>query len=241
MNYQFDRTCIDKIPRHKMLAELESVAEKFNFVEFGKRDFDRHSQISASTAVREFSSWRNAMEALRSRLKVKNIELRPRAKGYFEVLALFDEMRRIWRLLGHRPSRREWESSRPQISYQTYGRYFDGWQNACLAFIEHEMKHPVEVLANRPTTKNSAAPISSRSVVRGVRDPSPRLRLRVLTRDQFRCVLCGRSPAADIGISLQLDHIVPYSEGGETTFENLRTSCSECHLGKGNSEKFGRP
>jgi hypothetical protein len=122
MNYQFDRTRINKIPRHKIFAELESIAEKFNFVEFGKRDFDTHFQISASTAGREFGSAQNAMEALRSRLKAKNIELRPRAKGYFEVSALFDEMRRICRLLGHRPSRREWESARPQGSYQTYIR-----------------------------------------------------------------------------------------------------------------------
>jgi 5-methylcytosine-specific restriction endonuclease McrA len=31
-----------------------------------------------------------------------------------------------------------------------------------------------------------------------------------------------------------VDHIVPWSKGGETILENLRTLCSKCNLGKGN-------
>jgi 5-methylcytosine-specific restriction endonuclease McrA len=33
---------------------------------------------------------------------------------------------------------------------------------------------------------------------------------------------------------LHIDHIVPWSKGGETALENLETLCSECNLGKSN-------
>ena len=61
-----------------------------------------------------------------------------------------------------------------------------------------------------------------------------RLRYKVLKRDNFKCVICGRSPAKDQNIELHVDHIIPYSKGGETVIENLRTLCSDCNLGKSN-------
>lgn len=65
-----------------------------------------------------------------------------------------------------------------------------------------------------------------------------KLRLRVLKRDNFKCVLCGRSPAIVPGISLHIDHKIPFSRGGETVFENLQTLCQDCNLGKG-AENIG--
>ncbi|MBI3275668.1 MAG: HNH endonuclease [Methylocystis sp.] len=59
------------------------------------------------------------------------------------------------------------------------------------------------------------------------------LRYRVLCRDRFRCQICGRSPAKDIGVELHVDHIIPWSKGGQNTEENLRALCFDCNLGKG--------
>ena len=42
-----------------------------------------------------------------------------------------------------------------------------------------------------------------------------------LYRDNFNCEKCGRSPATDPNIELQVDHIKPYSKGGETELNNL--------------------
>lgn len=61
-----------------------------------------------------------------------------------------------------------------------------------------------------------------------------RLRYQVLKRDNFKCVICGRSPAKDPNIELHIDHIIPWSKGGETIIDNLRTLCSDCNLGKSN-------
>lgn len=61
------------------------------------------------------------------------------------------------------------------------------------------------------------------------------LRYKVLKRDHFRCCACGASPAKDPTVELHIDHIVPWSKGGETTLENLQTLCSKCNLGKSDS------
>ncbi|OGY07146.1 MAG: hypothetical protein A3D24_04880 [Candidatus Blackburnbacteria bacterium RIFCSPHIGHO2_02_FULL_39_13] len=68
------------------------------------------------------------------------------------------------------------------------------------------------------------------------RSISLNIRLKVLNRDKFRCVFCGKSPATDIGTQLHIDHIVPFSKGGGNNLENLQTLCFECNLGKSNRD-----
>lgn len=59
---------------------------------------------------------------------------------------------------------------------------------------------------------------------------SPRLRWRILCRDGFRCLACGRSSKE---IILHIDHKIPSSLGGETNIENLRALCGGCNMGRG--------
>ncbi|MBR5903681.1 MAG: HNH endonuclease, partial [Clostridia bacterium] len=59
-----------------------------------------------------------------------------------------------------------------------------------------------------------------------------KLRYQVLKRDNFKCCACGASPAKDPSVELHIDHIVPWSKGGETVIDNLQTLCSKCNLGK---------
>lgn len=64
------------------------------------------------------------------------------------------------------------------------------------------------------------------------REPSMRLRFEILKRDNFKCCACGASPAKDPMVELHIDHIIPWSKGGETTAENIQTLCSKCNIGK---------
>lgn len=59
---------------------------------------------------------------------------------------------------------------------------------------------------------------------------SKKLRYEILERDNYRCVICGRS--AEDGVVLHVDHIIPVSKGGKTVAENLRTLCADCNIGK---------
>ena len=62
--------------------------------------------------------------------------------------------------------------------------------------------------------------------------PSPRLRREVAQRAQWRCEYC-RTPHAFATQPFAADHIIPQSQCGETTLENLALACG-CNLYKGN-------
>ncbi|MCY4121309.1 MAG: HNH endonuclease [Acidobacteria bacterium] len=49
-------------------------------------------------------------------------------------------------------------------------------------------------------------------------------RLQVLNRDDWRCTRCGSQHR------LEVDHIVPLTEGGTDALDNLRVLCRDCHV-----------
>ena len=77
---------------------------------------------------------------------------------------------------------------------------------------------------------------STINIKRNTRAISDKLRYQVLKRDNFKCCACGASPAKDPSVELHIDHIIPWSKGGESTLENLQTLCSKCNIGKSDSE-----
>ncbi len=54
-------------------------------------------------------------------------------------------------------------------------------------------------------------------------------RRAVFARDRWTCQYCGRQRAA-----LTVDHVVPRSKGGASSWENIVTSCAPCNRRKGN-------
>jgi 5-methylcytosine-specific restriction endonuclease McrA len=55
-------------------------------------------------------------------------------------------------------------------------------------------------------------------------------RRNIFARDGNRCQYCGRRfPTSE----LSLDHVLPRSRGGETTWENIVCSCVKCNVKKG--------
>jgi len=55
-------------------------------------------------------------------------------------------------------------------------------------------------------------------------------RRNVFARDENRCQYCGHRYPTD---ELSLDHVIPRSRGGRTTWENLVCSCTRCNARKG--------
>jgi hypothetical protein len=64
------------------------------------------------------------------------------------------------------------------------------------------------------------------------RMPKATLRNKIIERDGMKCRYCGRQLGKE---EITIDHIVPYSLGGKTEFDNLVVSCRPC-----NSKKGGR-
>lgn len=241
MDFNFQRKQINEMPESKILEELEKAAKHFNYIEFGRRDFDKIASISSSTVRKHYDgSWTKGLEALKKHLQQKGLDLSPRPFAPNRILSdkeLFDEMERIWNKVGQRPSRTEWEMSEPKISYNTYKQRFGGWTNACLKFIEY--KTGGDILADDfvlPDREEQKTQRENKVEYKkeNSRNISLSVRLEVLSRDKFRCVFCGKSPATDIGTKLHIDHIEPFSKGGKSTLENLQTLCEECNLGKSN-------
>jgi 5-methylcytosine-specific restriction endonuclease McrA len=55
-------------------------------------------------------------------------------------------------------------------------------------------------------------------------------RRNIFLRDENRCQYCGKKFSTH---QLSLDHVVPRSRGGQTTWENIVCACLECNVRKG--------
>jgi 5-methylcytosine-specific restriction endonuclease McrA len=57
----------------------------------------------------------------------------------------------------------------------------------------------------------------------------------VFLRDSYVCQYCATSVNKR---TATLDHVLPVSHGGKTTWENCTTACSVCNSSKGNNKKI---
>jgi 5-methylcytosine-specific restriction endonuclease McrA len=57
----------------------------------------------------------------------------------------------------------------------------------------------------------------------------------IFLRDRYRCAYCNTQLEKK---ECTLDHVLPTSHGGKTTFENCVTACGPCNAGKGNDKKI---
>ena len=130
----------------------------------------------------------------------------------------------VWEHYGRQPRFSDMVMSPSIISPAPYQRRFGSWINALKAFVE---------FANAEDMVPTAAEVSD-TKTKSPRNPSLRLRFYVLSRDRFKCVACGASPATQSGLHLHVDHILPWSKGGRTFNDNLQTLCDRCNLGKSN-------
>lgn len=59
---------------------------------------------------------------------------------------------------------------------------------------------------------------------------SLKLRFSIYERDNYTCKCCGKHGYRN---DLEIDHIVPISRGGKSTYDNLQTLCHNCNYKKG--------
>ena len=64
---------------------------------------------------------------------------------------------------------------------------------------------------------------------------SNKMRFSIYERDGYRCRRCGVSERY---AALEIDHIIPISKGGKSTYENLQTLCRKCNYEKGNKRYY---
>ena len=178
-------------------------------------EYNRCGKYEATVYCRRFGSWNKAL--LKAGLTINN-------KEWTEV-ELFQNIEKVWTHLGRQPTRRDMDKEYSEISSGAYTRHYKTWLNALKAFVSYVNSDDIELVTYKTLAE---------STHKTARDINLRLRFKVLQRDNFKCCICGRSPSTTIGLQLHIDHIIPYSKGGETVIENLQTLCFDCNLGKGN-------
>jgi len=201
------------VPDEVLLSDLRKSARKRGKNYIGYDDYENAGRFHPATLCKRFGSWNEAL--VKAGLKVKKQWMIPEDK-------MLAELKRVWDSLGRQPHSNEMNAPVSRFSYNTYARRFGSWGGTLLAFAKTVKKG--KLIATGKGNKKKVRKLNLHA--------NKSIRFDVLKRDNYKCRLCGASPATDSKITLHVDHIIPVSKGGETILQNLQTLCSDCNLGK---------
>jgi hypothetical protein len=244
LNLRTSRTSeeMKRISDKMLINDLQRVAKKLNKNIVTSSEYYELGKYSAPTISERFESWSDFLE--NAGLEQTGFQKR------IPDLDLFKEMERIWIQIGRQPTTTDMKKGISKYSLDSFTRRFGGWRNALQKFVEYiNSEDDIDDLKSEhqnndyskepdfeddPQIETSNVEHESIKIKRTPRNINLKLRFKVLQRDNFRCCSCGASPAKDPDVELHVDHILPWSKGGETLIENLQTLCSKCNLGKSN-------
>jgi hypothetical protein len=218
-------------PDEELINDLKQVAEKLNKTSITRELYDEKGKFNSGTLIRRFGSWFDSLEKA-------GLE-KTRTPMNLPEEELYQNLEEIWIKLGRQPKYVEIQKPFSKYSVGTYEHRFGTWRKALEKFVayintdkEDEGGNENNLAEEVIFTDKISGKIFKHKTKRGISD---RLRFRILMRDGFTCKKCGRSPIKERDVELHVDHITPWSKGGETLPDNLETKCSRCNLGKGNA------
>lgn len=214
--FEFSQPKNTAVKTEELLADLKLVSQKIKCPKLTQKLYAEYGKFDVTTISRRFGTWNKAVEQIG--VKAGNIH------NYSDE-DLYENILNIWQHKGKQPTRRDLSVKPSKISQSPYNRRFKSWTDALRSFVEYANGNEITTIDNAETPKLSKT---------SSRDPSLRLRFKVLKRDNFTCIQCGASPAKEKNIELHVDHVVPWSKDGETTIDNLQTLCLNCNIGKSN-------
>jgi hypothetical protein len=217
------------ISTEELLSDIKIVAKKLNKNSVTIEEYSNDGKYHPHTIKNRFGSWNKAL--LSAGLNTnKSLDIPDNE--------LFENIESIWIKLGRQPLYEEIRKPFSKFSIRPYHSRFGTWLNTLKAFIDFinsdlstEEQNANTQLDYSDTNKKSSIEFRHKTK----REISDRMRFRILMRDGFTCKKCGRSPIKDREVELHVDHIIPWSKGGETEGKNLETKCDKCNLGKGNA------
>lgn len=204
-----------KASNEELLDDLRRVVIENNFDSMSMNDYTQNGLYDCSTIIRRFGTWNKALELLDIGLKNR----------FWTEQELLDNLQNVWIKKGSQPRRNDMNNKCISIiSSGAYLRKYGKWSDALKRFVYY-----INQSDNDAEDKSVNDSIDMHKTKR---DVNLKLRFKVLQRDNFKCCVCGASPAKDPSVELQVDHILPWAKGGETDIDNLQTLCSVCNLGK---------
>ncbi|MBZ0260559.1 MAG: HNH endonuclease [Hyphomicrobiales bacterium] len=223
-----------RISRDMLLNEIQQFFREFKSAP-RVEEISERLNLHKTTIPRKFGKWPDL-------LKEVGLQPVPLGKRYTNEECL-ENILKLWTHYGRQPHFHELNRPPSLVGSKAYVLRWGGWRNALKEFVNRA--NTLLPTATKSTTAETLTPPiadnSSTTFVSSPRSLSLAMRYKILCRDHFRCKICGRSPAKDLGVELHVDHIVPRSSGGENTEENLRVLCFDCNLGKGVKREVARP
>lgn len=218
---------VQKISDENYLEDLRTVATSLNNETVKTGEYALYGKYDVTSILRRFETWNNAL--LSAGLK---------ETGYIRSVSkteLLEEIERLWISLGRQPTTTDIKLGKSKYSLNSFARHFGSWRKALEYFVEYVNNDKVEKQQNEEKLNESNETVDTIPKTyehKTNRDINLRLRFLVMKRDNFKCCICGASPAKDPTIELHIDHVIPWSKGGETNIDNLQTLCSKYNLGK---------
>jgi hypothetical protein len=213
--FQLERVQGAPVSDEDILTDIRRAATAAGAEVISQRLYSEYGKYDPTTASRRFGSWNRAVIA--AGLQVAN-EINISDERLFENLMV------LWEHYGRQPRRAELARPPSAISQGPYRRRFKSWMDALTEFVSYANARDVV----------APSPMDVATGHQTGRFPSLRTRFRVMKRDNFSCRACGASPALSPGTALHVDHLLPWSRGGESIDENLQTLCEACNIGKSN-------
>ena len=216
-----------QITNDDLINDIISISKKNKTNTVTTAEYKKFGKFSIKVILKRFNKWDNF-------LKKANLK----STGYKRNTTdneLLLEIERIWVLLGRQPTSTDINKGISKYSLPTFSNRFGSWRKALEKFIEFINGDDSIINLNNEEKYTIKDNLENNKIKRKTnRNINLRLRFIVFQRDNFKCKICGKSPANDPNITLHVDHIIPWSKGGETNLNNLQTLCSNCNLGKGN-------
>jgi hypothetical protein len=204
-----------------LIHDLKRVAKLLGKRTVKRSEYEHFGKYSISSFRYHFGTWSYS-------LKLAGLEI-TRKFNLTKTELLFN-LKKVWLRLGRQPRRADMNTGISEFPWWVYRDKFGSFRAALVEFVKHATKHR-DLKIREPFYK----PYTRSKRKRTKRQVNYALRYKVLTRDDYTCVKCGSSPATEKGVKLEIDHIKPYSKGGETVMSNLQTLCRKCNIGKGNN------
>lgn len=221
-------------PRQKIITREDIVHALRAFVKANPdRSIAKHEIASSlgfheSTITRRIGKWEDLLSEI-------GLDPVPLGRRYTDE-DCFENILQLWTHYGRQPVFGELKRAPSTVGPKAYIRRWGGWRAALTAFVRK-----VNDTTGHEQLVDSSSDVPKVDPEETVvpRSISLSLRYRVLVRDRFRCIICGASPAKELTADLHVDHIHPWSKGGQNTEQNLRTLCAKCNLGKGSTVEHG--
>lgn len=195
--------------------KLKSQAKKLTF-----RSYKDVGKYSPQTICERFGTWNDGLQ---------KAGLVPVEEKNTSLEMLLDNIKVVWIAKGKQPVYRDMSMPPSKFTGSTYNARFSSWRKALEIFVETFSEEEHDIASSKCHAQKQ------KTSKRTSRNPSLTVRFMVFKRDKFSCSACGRQPLTTPGLELEVDHIIPWSKGGETVLNNLQTLCFDCNRGKSDS------